>query len=388
MTPHELRAPDLFERFVRRHGRQPRVYRAPGRVNLIGEHTDYNDGFVLPAALTMSCWVAAAERSDRVLSVWSDAFKQERTWDLAALAAPPDGDWGDYVRGVAMMLIANGYDIPGASLMVTSDVPPGAGLSSSAALEVAVALALIDLAGATILPEALAAMCQRAENECVGVQCGPMDQMTSVHALADHALLIDCRSLECTPQPIPPALTIVACNSMVRHRNAGNDYNIRRRECRMALEQIARCSPQARSLRDVDMNDLAVCSQQMDPALLRRARHVVSENARVLAAVDALRRGDLEAVADLMAASHRSLRDDFEVSCPELDLLVDLAAQVRGVSGARMTGAGFGGCTVNLVAGDALDEFREEVSTMYERQAGQRPEIYASRAGGGAERMC
>jgi galactokinase len=388
MTSHEERANTLVEGFAARFGPQPRVYRAPGRVNLIGEHTDYNGGFVLPAALTMSCWVAAAPRTDRVLSVWSDAFEQERTWDLSALATPPDGDWGDYVRGVAVTLMSNGYEIPGASLLVSSDVPLGAGLSSSAALEVAVALALIDLAGPAPAAGALAALCQRAENDFVGVQCGPMDQITSVHARADHALLIDCRSLEYTQQPIPGSLTIVACNTMVRHRNAGNDYNTRRRECAAALEQISRCSGPTDSFRDVDTDVVDRCNRHLDSRLLRRARHVVSENTRVMTAARALQRGDLEGVADLMAASHRSLRDDFEVSCPELDLLVELARQVPGVYGSRMTGAGFGGCTVNLVATDAIRAFREEVSTNYERRTGHRPEIYTSRAGAGAERVC
>ena len=374
----EQRAGSLGERFRARYGETPYVYRAPGRVNLIGEHTDYNGGFVLPAAIQQSCWVAAAPRGDSTLAVYSEAFGQSREWSLGEIRASPERGWGDYVRGVAVQLGARGYAVPGASLVVSSELPPGAGLSSSGALEVAVAVALLDLTGASAGPLDLAVICQSAENDYAGARCGLMDQLTALCAREKHAVLIDCRSASWSYHRLPSNVRLIACNSMVRHRNAAGEYNRRRAECEAV----------GFSLRDVCVPDVGDRTAHLPDVLRRRARHVVSENERVLAAAAALDRGALDELGSLMNESHRSLRDDFDVSCPELDLLVDLARDVSGVWGARMTGAGFGGCTVNIVAAAAVDDFCRYVGTRYEAKTSRRPEMYVSTASGAASREC
>ncbi|MBI1874695.1 MAG: galactokinase [Acidobacteria bacterium] len=374
---------DLASRFVSLFAETPRIYRAPGRVNLIGEHTDYNEGFVLPAALTMACWVAGSPRPDAKLIVHSENFNERITGPGGARA----GGWADYVRGVALALKAAGHQVSGATLLVRGDVPMGAGLGSSASLEVAVASALLDLSGVRMDPIELARICQRAENEFVGARCGIMDQFVACHARAGTALRLDCRSLEYGLVPVPPYVRLVACNTMVRHRLAEGEYNRRRAECEASVLRVASITPGMRSLRDVDPAWLDAHGHEIPDRLLRRARHVVTENVRVLEAAEALGRHDLGAVGVLMADSHRSLRDDFEVSCPELDLMTDLARAVPGVFGARMTGGGFGGSTVNLVHEDAVDELCRHVATKYERETGRRPDIYATQAGDGAGRV-
>jgi galactokinase len=383
----EARAADLAARFASAFAGTPRIYRAPGRVNLIGEHTDYNDGFVLPAALAHSCWVAAAPRGDRRLVVRSEAMGGQTEWGVDDPDPIPSGEWRDYPIGVAAMLRRDGYPVGGASLLIRSDVPMGAGLSSSAAIEVGVAIALADLAQVEIPPAALASLCQRAEHEFAGARCGIMDQFVACHAWAGSALLLDCRSLARQVVPLPPTLRLVACNTMVRHAIATGEYNRRRAECEAAVERIATRHPEVQSLRDVDGIRLESCRRDLSDVLYRRCRHVVSENGRVLQAATAFALADLDAVRALTAESHRSLRDDYEVSCPELDVLVGIAQALPGVSAARMTGGGFGGCTVNLVHADAVDEFCRRVGEGYEAAVGRRPEIYVSDAGGAAARV-
>ncbi len=285
------------------------------------------------------------------------------------------------------MLRRSGHAIGGATLLVHSDVPPGAGLSSSAALEVGLATALLDLAGATAEPSAIARMCQQAEHEYVGARCGIMDQFIACHARTGTALMLDCQSLEHHFVPLAPPLRIVVCNTKVQHSVAGGDYNRRVEECEAGVAALAKARPGLRSLRDADLSLLESCRREMSETVFRRCRHVITENQRVHRMAAALDRHDLGAVGPLMADSHRSLRDDYDVSCPELDLLVELADDLPGVFGARMTGAGFGGCTVNLVHTEALNEFHFRIGEGYEQRTGIRPDIYVSEAAGAAARI-
>lgn len=380
------RASDLAASFLHVFGGTPRVYRAPGRVNLIGEHTDYNSGFVLPAAIGLSCWVAAAPRPGRRFVVESENLGERVDIDLD-LPATSFRPWARYVYGVAAVLRGRGHDVPGATLMIQSDVPMGAGLSSSASLEMATALALADLAGVGLAPLDLARMCQQAEIEYAGARCGIMDQFVAAHGQPGHAVLLDCRSLDHELVPVPPDVRLVACNTMVRHGHAGGEYNNRRAECERGVGLMAARDMHVHTLRDLDTASLEAHRRELPEVTFRRCRHVVNENARVLATVRALQTGDLDAVGALMADSHRSLRDDYEVSCAELDLMVEIAQSAPGVRGARMTGGGFGGCTVNLVEREAADAFSRHVSAEYERQTGRRPEIYIMDAGHGAGRV-
>jgi galactokinase len=383
----EHRRDRLRQRFEQLFGRTPRIYRAPGRLNLIGEHTDYNEGFVLPTALSRSCWIAAAPGPAGRLIVHADDLQERAETDLDQVGQPTH-TWSDYVFGVAAMLRRHGLPVQGATLVVLSDVPMGAGLSSSAALEVSVAVALVDLFDLAISRTDIARICQLAENHVVGAQCGIMDQFTAVHAEGGQALLLDCRALAHRHIPLPPDVRIVACNTMVRHSVAGGDYNTRVSECATGVSHVGARHPGVASLRDVDLAHLEESRSGMPDPIYRRCRHVVTENIRVHQMASALERGDLGALGPLMAESHRSLRDDYEVSCPELDLMVELTSEIDGVYGARITGAGFGGCTVNLVGAEAVPEFERRVAAGYESRTGRRPEIYVSgpgRAAGRAE---
>ncbi len=302
-----------------------RVFRAPGRVNLIGEHTDYNEGFVLPVALDLECRVTARPAADGLHARALD-LGEERRWPLDGFERR--GDWGDYVAGVAVELARLGIGPVAADLEITSTVPMGAGLSSSAALEVAVALALSTLAGKTLAPLELARLCQRAENNFTGVRCGLMDQLAAVFGRRGHALWIDCRSLDVRPVALPPGCELLVVNTGVRHQHASGEYNLRRQQCERAAALLGR------PLRDASMNDAAALPEPQR----RRARHVISENLRVSQFVQACAAGDLDSAGRLMYASHASLRDDYQVSCAELDFLVEAARPVPGMLGARLTG--------------------------------------------------
>jgi galactokinase len=382
----------LHDDFRHRFGTPSRLFRAPGRVNLIGEHTDYNGGFVMPAAIQFQTTVAIAPRSDGRLRAFSVNFDEECCVELPGAAVERGRaavHWMDYVRGVAWALQARGVPLAGADLMIAGDVPLGAGLSSSAALEVASGLALGTIAGAAPAGLALAEVCQRAENEYVGMRCGIMDQFAAVHGRAGHALLLDCRSLEHRLLPLqgPAAGTnaqLVICNSMVRHSLAGSEYNLRRAQCEQGVAALQRALPAVASLRDLSAATLQAQEQALEPLVFRRCRHVVTENERVLAAAAALAAADLAAFGRLMGESHQSLRDDYEVSCDELDQLVRIARSIDGVYGARMTGGGFGGCTVNLVRSECVGRFRDELRTRYERATGHRAETYVCEAADGA----
>ena len=375
------------EGFHRRFGESCRVFAAPGRVNLIGEHTDYNDGFVMPAALGFYTFVAAASRGDENLCVYSIDFGETRAFDLADIEPGPNGNWSDYVRGVAAVMRSRNIPIAGANLVIKGDVPIGAGLSSSAALEVATATALLAISGIQLDPRDTAAICQRAEHDYAGTKCGIMDQFISCFAEANHAILLDCRSLDFEPLKIGEGVRIVICNTMVKHELAAGEYNQRRADCEAGVRLLQRFLPDARALRDVNESQFASYSSELPDVIRRRCRHVITENARVLEAAGALRLNNLERFGELMAESHISLRDDYEVSCPELDVMVELANKCRGTYGARMTGGGFGGCTVNLVRTDAVEDFKATVAREYQQKLGLQPDIYVCTAAEGAREI-
>lgn len=368
-------------------GREPRVFAAPGRVNLIGEHTDYNDGFVLPFAIERTTFVAIAARDDRKLVVRSRSQPGAAEIDLVASGAPRKS-WTDYIEGVARALVRRGIAVSGADILVDSDVPTGAGLSSSAALEIGVGLALATLAGADVDRTQLALAGQEAEHQWIGTLCGIMDQMVVARGERDHALLIDCRSLEA--RPVPLALgehVILVCDSGVKHELASSDYNQRRRECEQGVELLRSTLREIRALRDVTASELEGHARTLPEVVGRRCRHVVTENERTTHAVAALAAGDLRTVGQLMNGSHASLRDDYEVSCAELDLLVEVAQAQPGVLGARMTGGGFGGCTVNLVAASSVDAVQAALAAAYERAFGRHPAMFVTRAAAGAREL-
>ncbi len=375
---------DLRSRFRHLYGVEPSIFRAPGRVNLIGEHTDYNDGFVMPAAIGLYTYVAAAPRPDRILSSRSEQFGDNVDISLDELAGPPRHHWSDYVRGVAAVLSSLGYDLQGANLLISGEVPLGAGLSSSAAIEVSTALALAGVSGAVIPRAELPRICQRAENEYSGAMCGIMDQFISCFGRAGHALMLDCRSLHYELAPLPDSVRLVICNTMVKHALTGGEYNERRAACEAASRRIALDRPAVHALRDVTMADLRSYRDALGELVYRRCRHVVTENQRVLDALDSLRRGDLSRFGELMYASHSSLKDDYEVSCDELNVMVDVASRIPGVYGARMTGGGFGGCTINMVAAEAVPEFCSLIAEQYKHATGLDPVVYVCSAAEGA----
>ena len=370
--------------FRQRYGTSPRVFRAPGRVNLIGEHTDYNDGFVMPAAIELSVWAAIAPRDDRKLVVHSENFAESAEIDLDDHDPRPRSHWSDYVQGVAVMLDRTHPSLRGANLLISGEVSIGSGLSSSAAIEVATAFALLENSELPVDRVELAKLCRRAENEFVGARVGIMDQFISCCGHAGKALMLDCRSLNYRLLPIPADVSLVICNTMVKHDLASSEYNTRRAECEEGVRLLWRRMPQVRALRDVRVEDLVRSSGVLPPTIYRRCRHVVTENARVLDAAAALEKEDLKTFGRLMAESHISLKNDYEVSCPELDLMVELAGQVGGVHGARMTGGGFGGSTINLVDNRSVESFRHSVANAYEKATGLLPQILVSAAAEGA----
>ncbi len=382
---------------MQRFGETPHIYQAPARVNLIGEHTDYNDGFVMPAAIGFSTEVAIAPRSDRKLVIHSENYSEQIEFDLDHLPAARAGHWSDYAIGVAIMLERSGKKLGGINLLIDGDVPQGAGLSSSASLEIAVGYALLDLTDSAIDHPAidqtnidrtkLALLCQQAENEFVGARCGIMDQFVVSHGRRGNALLLDCRSLEYRLLPVPEGTSLAICNTMVKHSIAKGEYNQRRAECEAGMRALSKYLPHARALRDVTLQDLEKYGHKLPDVGLRRCRHVVSEDVCVQQAAEALERQDLPAFGKLMLESHRSLRDDFEVSCTELDIMVELAEKAEGVYGSRMTGGGFGGCTITLIKAECVDRFQQIIQQGYERAIGCKPEIYICTADDGVGRI-
>ncbi len=366
-------------------GREPDgVWSAPGRVNLIGEHTDYNDGFVLPVAVDRGCRASVGRRDDGMLRCWSVQLGKGAQSAVAELVAGVTEGWSAYVLGVAWALREAGVPVPGADVVVDSDVPAGAGLSSSAALECAVGLALCELAGVEVDRTVLALAGQRAENDVVGAPVGIMDQMASVHGRAGSAVLLDCRTREARTVPLPLrelGLALVVLDTRVTHAHATGGYAARRRACVEAAGVLG-----VAALRDASLEQVEAAADQLGDERLRRARHVVTENARVLAAVRALETGDVAALGPLMAASHASLRDDFEVSVVELDTAVQ-AALDAGAVGARMTGGGFGGSAVALVPLHLVPAVAERARAAALSADLRRPDVYVVTPSDGARRL-
>jgi galactokinase len=366
---------------------QPTVLvRSPGRVNLIGEHTDYNDGYVLPIAMTQAIHLAGAARSDRQIRVHTTAYGQTVQFDLNAIGGPGEPKWANYVRGVAAMLLAEGVTLRGADLYIDSEVPLGGGVSSSAALEVGTAKALLALAGQAVEPIPLALLCRQAEHRFAGSPCGIMDQFICVLGRKDHALLLDCRTQQVEHIPADlPGLVFVVMDTQVKHEIGASQYPVRQKQCQEGLRHIQAKEPAVRSLRDVDAGLLARCAEGLSPVALKRCRHVVTEIDRTVRAAEALRGHDVKAFGSLMNASHVSLRDDYEVSCAELDALVDVAWSVDGVHGARMTGGGFGGCAIALADEQAVPRLTEAVRARYDPNQSKPALVYTTHPAAGAE---
>jgi galactokinase len=382
-VPH-ISSAELAQDFKTRFGVQPKIFSAPGRVNLIGEHTDYNDGFVFPSAIEFKSRVAIAPRPDGKLVLHSQEFSQHFEFDVGQLPGAKVGAWCDYVLGVLVTLREVGVTTSGADVLVRGEVPIGSGLSSSAALEVASALAFMSLNGASLPMPQVAKLCQRAENTFVGAKVGIMDQFVSCLGKAGQALLLDCRSLEYKLVPIPEGVRLVICNTMVKHENAGGEYNLRRSECEQGVKILAKWYPGLRALRDVTSQQVEQHSRDLPDVIYKRCSHVVSENERVLESAEALKSGNLRRFGELMKASHRSLRDLYEVSCSELDTMVEAAEGLPGCWGGRLTGGGFGGCTVNLVNTSDAESFAARVAERYREKVGVRPDVFVCSAADGA----
>jgi galactokinase len=368
-----------------RFGAAPAVFLAPGRVNLIGEHTDYAGGFVMPAAIDFGTLVGISPRDDGRIVVWSENFQEEVAYALEKLPPKGNGQWSAYPLGVITILREAGYVLGPCSLSIEGDVPLGAGLSSSASIEVATALAALSRSSRPApRREEIAKLCQRAENVYVGASCGIMDQFIACNGAEDHALLLDCRSLEYRLAPIPKHVSLVIANTMVKHSIAGGEYATRRAEVEEGTAILRQHRPEIELLRDATVQDLEQWGGEMPENVLRRCRHVVTENLRTVAAADALEAGNLMKLGNLMAAAHASYRDDFEASCEEADIMVAAAQRLPGLIGARLTGGGFGGCTVNLVETDKAAEFAAQLGEGYRAATGIDAEIYRCHASAAA----
>jgi galactokinase len=354
------------------------VVRAPGRVNLIGEHTDYNDGFVLPLAIDRAVWIALRPREDRRVLVYSIDYHESGEFSLDALARAGSG-WIEYLKGTAWSLQEAGHRLTGWEGVLVGDVPLGAGLSSSAALEMAAARAWAAASDLPWDPAAMALLGQRAENRWVGVNCGIMDQLISAAGKADHALLIDCRSLNTQPAPFPPGVAVVVLDTSTRRGLVDSAYNERRAHCEATAKFFG-----VRALRDVGLEQFQQSADRLDDVTRRRALHVITENDRTLRAAEAMRRGDAEELGRLMDESHQSLRDDFEVSSDALNAMVECARRNTACFGARMIGAGFGGCAIALVRAEAATDFVRSTAAAYQERTGLMPTVYVCRAADGA----
>jgi galactokinase len=365
--------------FIQRFGEHPtNVIRAPGRVNLIGEHTDYNDGFVLPMAIDRAMWIALRPRSDQRVLLHS--LQMDHPADFALPEIPHGTGWEEYVRGMAWSLRQDGYPLTGFEGVLSGDIPVGAGLSSSAALEMATAKAFSLVSGWAFDPSMMARAGQRAENQWVGANTGIMDQMISACGKAEHALLLDCRDLTTRHIPLPDNTVVVIMDTATRHSHTASGYNQRRMECETAASFFG-----VSHLRDVSLETFQVGESGLDENLRKRARHVITENTRVLQAAEAMRAGDAIRMGKLMNASHISMRDDFEITNDELNLMVHLAQSQPGCFGARMTGGGFGGCAVALVTTEAAKTFAEVVASAYVQDTSLAPKVYFCKATNGAE---
>lgn len=368
-------------------GGDPPAFLAPGRVNLIGEHTDYAGGFVLPAAIDFGTLATISPRSDGRIEIWSENFREGITFPANDLPQTRRKHWSDYPLGVVWALREAGVEIPPFSMTVWGNVPVAAGLSSSASLEVTTAAAALYLAGRDMPRSQVALLCQRAENVYVGSSCGIMDQFIAANGAEDHALLLDCRSLEFRLAPIPHQLSLVIANTMVKHSVTGGEYGTRRAEVEEGTAILRGHRPEIQLLRDATPEDLERWGREMPEKVMRRCRHIITENLRTVAAADALEAGDLKKLGRLMAEAHASYRDDFEASCREADVMVESAAGLPGLVGARLTGGGFGGCTINLVETQHAQEFSAQLREKYKAATGIDADIYRCHASAAAHRI-
>lgn len=367
-----------------RFGVEGRVFAAPARVNLIGEHTDYTGGLVMPMAIGFHTLAVVSPRDDGKAVFYSSNFEEETALEIASLGRSPRGHWSDYPAGVLWSLLQQGVAIGGFSLSLAGDVPVGAGLSSSASVEVATAMALLGLTQVTLPLKTIATLCRRAENEYVGAKSGIMDQFVVTGAVKERAMLIDCRSLEFELLPLPSQVRVVICNSMVKHAVATGEYGNRSDEVEAGQAVVRRLRPGVELLRDATLADLEACRGEMSEASFLRCRHIITENGRVIAARAALLQGDMAEFGKLMVLAHASMRDDFAASCAEVDALVEIAIGQGGCFGARMTGGGFGGCTVNVVSAEKAEGFVEAVRRAYAERTGIDAECFVCEASDGA----
>ncbi|HVU11872.1 MAG TPA: galactokinase [Phototrophicaceae bacterium] len=369
----------VVEEFTRRYGTAPTlVVRAPGRVNLIGEHTDYNDGYVMPLAIDRAVWIAARPRGDSYVTLYSMDFQQAAELSLTEIVKR-ENLWVEYVQGVAWALQEAGHSLAGWNGVIAGDVPIGAGLSSSAAIELASARAFCSIGNVEWNAPEMAKLCQHVENDWIGVKTGIMDQMISATGVKDHAVLIDCRWLHLDPVPLPPGTVVVVLDTATRRELVTSEYGKRRAQCEAAARFL-----NVPALRDVTMEQLVAVQDLLDDVIFRRARHVVGENERTMNAAYAMRNGDAATLGRLMNESHASLRDDYEVSSDALNLIVECARAHEACIGARMTGGGFGGCAVALVKAEAAQDFAEKVAATYQQKSGRTPAIYVCQATDGA----
>lgn len=369
---------------LKRFGQEGKIYSAPARVNLIGEHTDYTGGLVMPMAIGFHTVAAISPRSDGRSVFYSANYSDVREFDIASLDKTPTGRWSDYPAGVVWSLKQSGISSRGFDMSLEGDVPLGAGLSSSASIEVAVAVAILSQMGRKLSLEELASLCRRAENEYVGAKSGIMDQFIVAGGVEHRAMMLDCRSLQYELLPLPKEVCVVIANSMVKHSVATGDYGNRRDEVEAGQAVLRRERPGIELLRDATLADIEACRDKMSPESFARCKHIITENARVLAAREALLASDMKRFGELMVRAHASMRDDFAASCAEVDTLVEIASRQQGCFGARITGGGFGGCTVNVVKAELADRFVEQVKLEYEQEVGIKADCFISSPSDGA----
>jgi galactokinase len=367
-----------------RFDQEGKVFAAPARVNLIGEHTDYTGGLVMPMAIGFRTIAVAGKRQDGRAVFYSANYEEETSLEIAALERAPKGHWSDYPIGVLWALQQQGAAVDGFNMTLSGDVPLGAGLSSSASVEVATAMALLAHSGSNLPLEKLATLCRRAENEYVGAKSGIMDQFVVAGAVAHRAMLLDCRSLTFELLPLPDQVRVVICNSMVKHAVATGEYGDRRDEVESGQAVLQRERPNIKLLRDATLEDLEACKNKMSAASFARCRHIITENHRVLAAREALLHNDMKQFGSLMVEAHKSMRDDFAASCEEVDRLVEIAMKQPECFGARITGGGFGGCTVNVVRTQDAEQFVTSVKKEYAAKTGIAAQCFVSAPSDGA----
>jgi galactokinase len=373
----------LTQEFVKRYGREPLLTAAPGRINLIGEHTDYNKGFVLPAAVDKRIYAAIAKNGTGTVNVFAKQFSQHVSFSVKE--SKPQTGWVNYLIGVTHYLQQTGDIIEGVDVLIDGDIPVGAGMSSSAALCSAYGFALNELFALDFSRMELAVIGQKTEHNFAGVKCGIMDQFASLHGKKGHAIKLDCRSMDYEYVPFDfPDYKIVLVNTMVSHSLAGTEYNDRRQQCEEGVNLLRKYYPDIKSLRDVSYEQLTRHWKEFNATVYDRCSFVVNENQRLLAGCDALRHGDLPGFGEMMYATHKGLSKRYEVSCRELDFLVDRAKTIPGVAGARMMGGGFGGCTINIVQSNAVNTFSEQIGEAYKQRFSIVPEIYVTQPEDGA----